>query len=85
MHFLHHAPFRDRTDTVSDCVHLIKLACVAVGVGFKQNFVPILDLLLTGSRRFIRAGLNCTRREEVCDRFRVILIKRLIKIPPNIA
>lgn len=35
MHFLHHAPFRDRADTVADCVHLIKLAGVAVGMGFE--------------------------------------------------
>ena len=81
MHFLHHATFRDRTDTVADCVHVIKLAGVAVGMGFEQNFVSILDLLLARSRGFIRPGLNCTRREEVCDRFRVVLIKRLAKLP----
>ena len=80
MHFLHHAPFRDRTDTVADWVHLIKLASAEDWMGFEQNFVPILDLLLARSRRFIWPGLNCTRREEVCDRFRVILIKRLVKL-----
>jgi hypothetical protein len=58
MHFLHHAPFRDRADTVADSVHLIKLAGVPVGMRFEQNFVPILDLLLARSRRFIQPGLN---------------------------
>jgi hypothetical protein len=43
MHFLHDAPFRDRSDTVGDCGHLIKLADMAVGMGFEQNFVPIRD------------------------------------------
>ena len=38
--------FRDRVDTVADGVHLIKLAGVAVGMGFEQNFVRIFDLLL---------------------------------------
>ena len=77
MLFLHYAPFGDRADAIADCVHLIKLAGMVGGMGLEQDFVPILDLLFARGRLFW-PGLNCIRREEVCDRFRIILIERLV-------